>query len=133
MKIVLDTNVLISALIFPGVSSEVFDAIIQNHTIILSEWILAEFTDKCREKFKIPVNVLSEITQHLREKIIIEEPIGQKPEICRDPDDNNILWLAQHVSADLLVTGDQDLLVLKNFKNTQIISPRQNKAEHMNL
>ena len=81
----------------------------------------------------MPANILAETIQHLREKITVENPRSEKPAICRDPDDNNILWLAQDIAADLIITGDQDLLVLKKFKNTQIISPREYKTEHMNL
>ncbi|AFM14005.1 putative toxin-antitoxin system toxin component, PIN family [Turneriella parva] len=131
MKIVIDTNVLISALIFPGVSSEVFDSAVNNHEIWLSEWIIREFSQKCAEKFKIPREALSETLKHLGERVNIAIPTGQRPEVCRDPDDNNVLWVANAIGADILLTGDQDLLVLKRFKNTQILSPRDYKAGYM--
>lgn len=131
MRIVLDTNILISALIFPGVSAEIFDFIVQNHEIILSEWIIKEFIRKCRDKFKIPSKTLRETLRHLRDKISIQVPEGSIPDICRDPDDNNILWIANTVRAEIILTGDQDLLILKEFGNSQILSPREYKAIHM--
>ena len=51
-------------------------------------------------------------------------PIGKIPEACRDKDDNNILHLAKHIQADLIITGDKDLLVLIEFDVTRIINPR---------
>jgi len=131
LKIVIDTNVLISALIFPGVSSEVFDFVANNHEIVLSEWIIKEFSRKCRDKLKIPAEALGETLKHLSERIKIAVPKGEKPEICRDPDDDNVLWVARAVDADFLITGDQDLLVLKKFESTQILSPREYKAGYM--
>lgn len=131
MKIVIDTNVLISALIFPGVSSEVFDFVVNHHEIWLSEWIIREFSQKCAEKFKIPREALGETLKHLSEKVNIVIPTGDKPQVCRDPDDNNVLWVASTIGADILLTGDQDLLVLKSFENTQILSPRDYKAGYM--
>ncbi len=131
MKIVIDTNVLISALIFPGVSSEIFDFVVNNHEIWLSEWIIKEFSRKCRDKFKIPAEALGETLKHLSEKVNIATPKGGKPEICRDPDDNNVLWVARVVEAEIIITGDQDLLLLKEFESTQILSPREYKAGYM--
>jgi uncharacterized protein len=135
LRIVLDTNVLIAALIFPGVSSEVFDSIVQNHEIVLSEWIVKEFISKCKckDKFKIPPEALAEILTHLKEQVTIASPQGKIPEICRDADDNNVLWIAETVKAELIVTGDQELLVLKEFNNIRILSPRDYKADYMSL
>jgi putative PIN family toxin of toxin-antitoxin system len=131
LKIVIDTNVLISALIFPGVSSEIFDSIVQNHEIVLSEWILEEFSRKCREKFKIPADVIAEVLKLLEERITVENPKGEIPEICRDRDDNNILWIADSTKAEIILSGDQDLLVLKEYKEIRILSPRQYKAGYL--
>jgi len=39
--------------------------------------------------------------------------------------DNNVLLLSEIVKADLIITGDNDLLILKSYKNTQIIEPRK--------
>jgi putative PIN family toxin of toxin-antitoxin system len=49
-------------------------------------------------------------------------PVLSKVDICRDPKDNFLLALAQDSSADYLITGDNDLLVLKTFGRTQILT-----------
>ncbi|MCL4550295.1 MAG: putative toxin-antitoxin system toxin component, PIN family [Bacteroidetes bacterium] len=46
-------------------------------------------------------------------------------EICRDKDDNNILETAVAAKANVIISGDKDLLVLKKYKNISIISPRE--------
>lgn len=51
--------------------------------------------------------------------------ILEEVNICRDPKDNKFLDVAIASSADYLITGDEDLLVLESIKNTPIISPRE--------
>lgn len=48
--------------------------------------------------------------------------------VCRDPDDDKFLECARRASADLLVAGDKDLLVLGSYKNTRIVTPAQHVA-----
>ena len=43
-------------------------------------------------------------------------------EVCRDPKDNFLLALAKDGSADYLITGDKDLLIMKEFENTKIVT-----------
>ena len=43
--------------------------------------------------------------------------------VCRDPKDNHILALAHEADANFIVTGDKDLLVLENYKETKIVTP----------
>jgi predicted nucleic acid-binding protein len=52
------------------------------------------------------------------------DPVEAVRGICRDPDDDAILGCALAGEADYFVTGDADLLALKSFKETQILSPR---------
>lgn len=46
-------------------------------------------------------------------------------QICRDPKDNKFLELAKQITADYIITGDKDLLILEEFETTRIISPRK--------
>jgi putative PIN family toxin of toxin-antitoxin system len=50
--------------------------------------------------------------------------------ICRDPDDDSLLALSKDGSADILITGDEDLLVLKKFGKTRIQSPAEFLRNH---
>ena len=51
-------------------------------------------------------------------------PVPLASELCRDPDDVKVLGLAVSASADCIVTGDKDLLILKEFQGIPILTPR---------
>lgn len=131
MKIVIDTNVLISAFLFPGISAEVFDFAVRNYDVFVSEVILDEFSRKCIQKFKIEAAMCEAMIAKLRRSVAVANPVGSKPSLCRDPDDDEILWLAASVSADILLTGDDDLLVLREFEKISVLNPRQFKTRFM--
>lgn len=95
MKIVLDTNVLISAFVFKGFSAKVFDYCATAQTIILSPWILDELKEKLSQKFGINSSEVEKIHQLLLEVAEIIEPKNEAPTVCRDKDDNNILQIAE--------------------------------------
>jgi len=124
LKIVFDTNVLISTFVFKGFSAKVFEYCAIYHSIISSNWILNELTEKLTEKFKIKSSEVDTIKQILNERVDIVRPKTELPKICRDKDDNNILQLSEYTKANYIISGDKDLLILKDFKKTIILSPR---------
>jgi uncharacterized protein len=58
------------------------------------------------------------------ENLVFIEP-NTKVVICRDPDDDKFLELAKTIDADFIISGDKDLLELKQFQNTTILKPSQ--------
>ncbi len=125
MKIVFDTNVILSALITQGLSSRVLDICIDKHVLFVSSWIIDEVIEKLNVKLNIPSTEIERISSFIHNVFNNVNPKGTLPSICRDKDDNNILLLAQDVAADVIITGDKDLLILKKYLDTHIISPRQ--------
>lgn len=125
MKIVFDTNVLLSAFITQGVSTRVLDICIDYHQLFISEFIINEVIEKLENKFKVKNNEIKIVRRFLTNAFLNIEPKSEKPSICRDKDDNNILHLADYINADIIITGDKDLLDLKDFKKIDIITPRQ--------
>lgn len=123
MRIVLDTNVLIAALIARGVCHELFEYCIRRHTLVTSEFILNEVREKLVEKFKYTSEVANEAVTLLRSKMEVVTPARLDPPVCRDADDDNILATAVTGNCELIITGDKDLLVLKRFGNVEILSP----------
>ena len=109
-KIILDTNIYISALIFSDLFKDKVLKIINNHHIIISKNILNELENKLENKFNVSKKVLS---------ILKNDPVIN---ICRDKKDNYLLLLAQFTKADYLITGDKDLLILKKYKKTKIVA-----------
>ena len=126
MRIVIDTNVLISAEIsISSASRRLRDKIIVDHEITLSNAILQELARTLSDKFGFDGTSVSEITDGLIRVAEIVEPVIFETQICRDPDDDAILGTAVAGNADCIVTGDGDLLVLERFQDVDIISPSE--------
>ena len=124
MRIVLDTNMLISAFLFKGLSASVYDYCVSHTEVHLSEWIIAEFLEKLENKFNVDSEVRKAIEEVVRERAKVSDPSISLPTICRDKDDNHVLRIAESISADFIVTGDKDLLVLKEYQKTKMVTPR---------
>jgi putative PIN family toxin of toxin-antitoxin system len=124
MKIVLDANVIIAAFAARGLCESIMEVCLSGHEIVLSDDLFDEILRNFRLKFKFPANILDNIGELLREhaNISIKAPLAS--DVCRDPDDIKILGLAVASSADYIVTGDKDLLVLKSFQGIPILNPR---------
>lgn len=131
MKIVLDTNVLLSYYLFQGYTAEVVDHVLLFHETIISDWIYAEFQEKCKTKFKIQKNDLSDILSHIRRGIQILIPNNPLPTSCSDKDDNHILRIAEFSKSKMILTGDKDLLVMNPYKSIEILSPREFKLRFL--
>ena len=123
MKLVLDTNVLIAALIARGVCSELLEHCVLTHTIVASEFILGELRGHLVGKFKYTDQDADEAIALLESQMQIVTPISLDQPVCRDPDDDQILATAIAGQAECIVTGDKDLLVLQRFKAIEILSP----------
>lgn len=124
MKIVFDTNVIISSFLFPGFSTKVYNFCIKNYTVITSDWLIEELEEKLIDKFKIQEETIEEIISLLKHKISCIRPLNSLPNICRDEDDNHVLQISEYILADFIITGDKDLLILEQFNQTKIVSPR---------
>src|ERR1039457_6885041 len=124
MRVVLDSNVIIAAYATHGLCHSLFELCLVGHTLIASQDILGEVSDKLENKIKIPPKVVKEIISFLKKNSVIEAPTRLGPGICRDPNDVKILGLAVASHADCLVSGDKDLLVLGRIESTPILSPR---------
>jgi putative PIN family toxin of toxin-antitoxin system len=128
LRIVLDTNVLISALLLRGsVTRRAFDSAFANGKVLLSFELLAELNEvlgrKQFRKYVDEVDVRCFIAALLRECEWVQ--VATTVVACRDPKDNKILALAVDGRATLIVTGDDDLLSLDPFRGIRIERPDQ--------
>lgn len=122
LRALLDTNIYISAL-FGGPPEEAYRAALRGRFVLLtSPVILAELAATLRAKFAFPE---SDITSYIKQ-------IGRKAEVVRpaerlvilgDEADNRILECAVAGEADLIVSGDRDLLALKQYQGIGIVRP----------
>lgn len=123
MKLVLDTNVYISAFLWGGKPKEILERAIEGKDrIYISRPIKDElFGVLKRPIFNIPettIELFMREIEELAELVIVTERIRN---LCRDADDNKIVECAVGAKADYLITGDNDLLVLKKYKTTKIV------------
>lgn len=123
MKIVLDTNILIAALITRGICSQLLDHCFENHELLTSKFILDEVNSNLLKKFKFNSDDVAEVIELLQTKMQLVKPVELKTPVCRDRDDDMILATALAADAACIVTGDKDLLALQRFEMMDIISP----------
>jgi putative PIN family toxin of toxin-antitoxin system len=125
MKILLDANVLVSSYIARGVCYDLVYRVFARHRAVSSEKILDEVEKYLRTKAKLPATQIEQMVGVIRLRSVIAVPTPLAIDVCRDPDDVHVLGLALSAQVDMVITGDQDLLVLKAFKGIPILSPRE--------
>lgn len=122
MRIVLDTNVIISALLFDGVPEKVvIRSIGGENTLVISPYIIEETSRILQSKFKIPKTRLILVERFLSQADVqYFQPFLR---ILTDEPDNRIIETAVCGKADVIVTGDRLLLELEEYKGIRIVKP----------
>jgi len=123
MKIVLDTNVLIAAFISHGTCNELLEHCVHNHEAILSLFIIDQFTEKLTGKFGFTHEEANSAVNLLKSRFEVKPPLQLPRQICRDSDDDMIIGTALAAGCECIVTGDKDLLELRNVNGIHIVSP----------
>jgi len=124
MKVLLDTNVLVSAVATRGLCSDVLREVLASHELIISDALLKELQRVLQQKLRVPSSLISEFLHLLKQDTILVKPVELPHINITDKDDLIILASALSGNADLLVTGDRELLELDKVKNLEIVSPR---------
>jgi putative PIN family toxin of toxin-antitoxin system len=123
VRVVVDTNVLVSALLSRGKSRRLVLRLLEEHSVLLSRQMLAELADVLsREKFREVKS--SQVNRFLSGLVRKSELITVRScfnVISEDPDDDIVLNTAYEGKADFIVTGDKHLLALKDFKGIEIL------------
>lgn len=131
MRAVIDTNVLVSGLLWHGAPHALLAQVRAGRLILVSSpALLAELENVIgRAKFDAILtrsNTSRERTlSELRQLAEMIEPPPLPQPVCRDPDDDHALALALAAQADLIVSGDDDLLTLGRFQGIPIVTPAQ--------
>jgi putative PIN family toxin of toxin-antitoxin system len=112
VRVVLDTNVLVSALHFGGRPRRLLDEVLRgDHTLIIGPAILGELEAVLVETCGWTSDRAAAVRAELEAIAEVVTPV-EVPRVCRDPDDDQILAIAVIGAVDALVTGDADLLAL---------------------
>ena len=133
MRVLLDTNVLLAGFFSRGLCQSVLDycADPDHCTLITSDPILDEFERIATIKFRVPAEKLAIPVGFLRRHATVVKPALVPADSCPDTKDLHVLGAAVAGSADVLVSGDNDLLRLISFQKIPIISPRSFYSQAM--
>lgn len=126
MRAVFDTNVLVAAFVSEGVCSKLLiRARKRQFHLFISPFILQEFERVLVRKIGVSKGEAGDAVRLASEaaSVILLAPKLDAP-VCRDSKDDNVLACSLAAGTDYLVTGDADLLDLRSFLNTLIVSPR---------
>lgn len=125
LRVVLDSNILISAYVFGGkpeiILQQVIDEKIEG---ITSQILVSEFLDVLRKKFGVAKTQILEIKEEIEDAFETVFPT-ETLKITRDDDDNRVLEAAIEGNCEYIVTGDRELLRLKSYQNVKIVTADQ--------
>jgi putative PIN family toxin of toxin-antitoxin system len=127
--VVLDSSVWVSALRFDGVPARALKRALIIDQLAISEFIENEVIRVLVTKFGIRDEFVRMRLTVLLEQVCRVETHGLLSGVCRDPNDDAVLETAVNAGAQLLVSGDKDLLVLKSFRGITIATP----AEYLSI
>jgi len=121
--IVVDTNVIISSLIFGGRPQELIEKIVQNKIkAFISPQMISELLDVLRKKFSFSEKKIRELESEILAKFEIVYPTKEIT-VARDKSDNKILEAALESRSKLIISGDKDLLILGRYMKIEILTP----------
>jgi putative PIN family toxin of toxin-antitoxin system len=123
LKVFLDTSVLVAAFATRGLCADVFRLVLAAHELCVSETVLAELERGLRDKVGLPESPLRSVRWLVREHATLAKEV--EPTVAvRDPSDQPILSAALGSGAEVMVTGDRDLLELDEPVPLRIVTPR---------
>jgi putative PIN family toxin of toxin-antitoxin system len=126
VRVVFDTNIFISALAIPGSLAEkaIIKIIEGGDILLISKDIINEVLSVLSSKFSRDKEGLSHVAVILSELGELVKP-ARKVSIFKDDPDNRILECALHGKADVLVTGDKEMLRLREYEQIRIMSLKE--------
>ena len=133
MKVVLDTNVLVSGIFFSGPPAEILPAWSQGRfRLVVSSEIFDEYArvaTELSEKFpSIDIRRILELVI-MNSEASSPRPLAQK--VCEDPHDDKIFAVAIESGAKIIVSGDKHLLKVSNYEDVSVLTPRQFVVKHL--
>lgn len=125
MRIVIDSNVWVSALVFGGNPRKVFEKTVQNgYTLVISQEILSETRRILHSKFPDFIDDFEVLVVALDSRIEYLKLGIYRVDASRDKDDNKVIETALVGNAQFIVSGDKDLLVLEEYEKIKIVTPK---------
>ncbi len=124
MRVFLDTSVLVAAFATRGLCADVVRTVLAEHELIVGETVLAELRRVLRDKIGLPEAQARDVAAFVRQHALVAAEAPLPAIDVRDVNDLPILAGAIQGGAEVLVTGDNDLLVLGRLPTLPILDPR---------
>lgn len=125
MRVFLDTNVLVSAFATRGLSADVFRLVLAEHELIVGQIVLDELRRVLRKKIGLPESAVREALTTVEEHRVVPTAETDPGVEVADPPDARVLATALAAGADVLVTGDRDLLSVNDrVEELRSLDPR---------
>lgn len=121
-RVLIDANVWYSALLYGGRPAEAVEHCLKQCQLVISEQLMNEIQQKLKVKAKAPYRWRKAFAANLQNVSVMAE-LSELPDIARDPEDNHVLAAALNEACDLIITGDIDLLALKEYGPVVILNP----------
>ncbi|MBP8620708.1 MAG: putative toxin-antitoxin system toxin component, PIN family [Firmicutes bacterium] len=132
MRIMLDTNVLISLLLFPNQRmNAMMEHIFKEHELVLSSFVVDELKDVVRRKFPAKVKVVDKLLLKMSyELVYTPEEIDETLFDINDPNDYAVLYTAIIKDVDVLITGDKDFAKME-IEKPEILTPAEFRSKYL--
>lgn len=123
IRAVIDTNVLISALVFGGKPRAILNQVIWKEIVgITSPFLLGELTEILAKKFEFPPNKIQLVERKIKRSFKVVYP-KETLNVAKHAADNHVLETAVEGNCQLIITGDKHLLGLKSYRKIEILTP----------
>ena len=125
MRVFLDTNVIASATATRGLCADVLRTVIEFHDLVVSEHLIAELRRVLKDKFGASPDLIADVVWLLQQDTLASHATPLRDVPLPDPADVAIVSSALNGAADVLVTGDKEILGLRRIDSLEILTPRQ--------
>src|SRR5258705_4787726 len=127
LKVVMDTNVFVSGVLFSGPPYQIIKAwqsgefeLVVSQEILDEYWRVGEILAK--ERPKIDLNpILTFVLEHAK----VYKPAKLKESVCEDPDDDKFFACALASGSGVIISGDKHLLKVSNYQGIEVLKPRE--------
>ncbi len=125
MRVFFDTNVLVSAVATRGICADLLRLVALDHDLVVGEVVLTELRRVLETRMRLPLERINEIERFLRAYEVVPLPDAMDLVVVRDEADRWVLANARLAAADVLITGDADLLAVRATAGIHIVTPRE--------
>ena len=132
MRVMLDTNVLVSLLLFPGQRmNAMMEHIFAEHELVLSSFVVDELKEVVRRKFPTKEKAVDKLLLHMSYNLVYTpEEMDKTLFRIRDATDYPVLYTAILEDVDILITGDKDFAVIE-IEKPDLMTPAEFMAKHL--